>query len=82
MKKALEIQMEVEKLDSQENVIVSEVNVRATYLKDKGDDLTPPYEEMEIDSVTLEDGTDYELDSYEEKTAIALLYEEARAMGE
>ena len=78
MKNTIEIQMEVERLDSQENVIVSEVTIQATYLKDKGDYLTPPCEEMEIDSVILEDGTKYKLDSCQEKMAIVALYEEAR----
>jgi hypothetical protein len=74
MQTTLEIQMELE------NDTI--VNIEATYSKDKGDYLTPPHESMEIDSVTLDDGTEYELDSYEEKRAIIELYEELRARGE
>jgi hypothetical protein len=75
--------MEVEKFDSEGNTIgFPEVTIQATYSKEEGDHLNPPYEEMEIDAVFLEDGENYELDFYEEKTAIALLYEELRARGE
>jgi hypothetical protein len=76
----LEIQMEVEKFDSEGNTIgFPEVTIQATYSKEEGDYLNPPYESMEIDSVTLEDGESYELSSYEERQAIIALYEELRA---
>ena len=77
MTKQLEIQMEVEKLDSEGNTIgVFDVNIQATYSKDRGDYWNPPYEEMDIDSVTLDDGEDYELNREEEERALQKLYEE------
>jgi len=80
----LEIQMEIEKLDSEnyEAIEYFNVNIEATHSKDRGDHWNPPYEEMDIDSVTLDNGEDYDLSNEEEKRAIALLYEELADMGD
>ena len=73
----LEIQMEIEKLDSEgyETIGTFDVNIEATYSKDNGDYWNPPYEEMDIDSVTLDSGEDHDLSKEDEERAMSLLYE-------
>jgi hypothetical protein len=80
----LEIQMEIEKLDSEgyETIGTFDVNIEATYSKDNGDYWNPPYEQMDIESVTLDDGEDYQLSREEEQRAIAMLYEELAGIGD
>jgi hypothetical protein len=72
----LEVMMEVEKFDSEGNTIgVFDVKVKGIYSEDAGDHYNPPHESMEIDSVLLGDGDDYELSSDEEERAMEMLYE-------
>ena len=79
----IEIEMTVEKLDSNGDTIAEiPVFITAIYSADKGDYLTPPHESMEIDSVIEQDGADYELSRWEEEQAITLLYEELKGRGE
>jgi hypothetical protein len=80
----LEIQMEIEKLDSEgyEAIEHFDVNIEATYAKDNGDHWNPPYEDMDIDSVTLDSGEDYELSEEDRRRAVALLYEELANVGD